>query len=242
MYHDVYIRDVNESGFNRKRDLMYKMDAVTFESHVKNIHNLCRQKSLPLENIVFTFDDGGKSFLNVIAPILDKYGFKGLFFISTKYIGTDTFLNKADIVELHKSGHIIGSHAHSHEHFYTLSDSQIDEEWKISIMTLSEIIGCDVTYASVPNGDVTQHVIRSAYEHGIKFLYTSEPTIEISHYVDMNIYGRYVLLNNSSSEYVMSILDSKRVRFQLLFKRKLLQIVKILFGNNYVKLKNWIFR
>ena len=76
MYHDVYIRDVNESGFNRERDLMYKMDVVTFESHVKNIHNLCRQKSLPLENIVFTFDDGGKSFLDVIAPILDKYGFK----------------------------------------------------------------------------------------------------------------------------------------------------------------------
>jgi peptidoglycan/xylan/chitin deacetylase (PgdA/CDA1 family) len=242
MYHDVYIRDVNESGFNRERDLMYKMDVVTFESHVKNIHNLCRQKSLPLENIVFTFDDGGKSFLDVIAPILDKYGFKGLFFISTKYIGTDTFLNKADIVELHKSGHIIGSHAHSHEHFYTLSDNQIDEEWKISIMTLSEIIGCDVTYASVPNGDASQHVIRSAYEHGINYLYTSEPTIKISHYVDMSIYGRYVLLNNSSSEYVMSILDSKRVRFQLLFKRKLLQIVKNLLGNNYIRLKNLIFR
>lgn len=240
MYHDVYSRDINESGFNRTRDLMYKLDAGKFENHVRCISDLCKQKSLPLESVVFTFDDGGKSFHNVIAPILDKYGFKGVFFISTKYIGTETFLNEDEIVELHKSGHIIGSHAHSHEHFYTLSDSKIDEEWNTSIKILSKIIGSDVTYASVPNGDATKYVVKSAYEHGIKYLYTSEPTVKIDKYNDMDIHGRYVLLNNSSSEYVLSIIDNKRIRFQLLLKRQGLKVVKTILGSNYLKLKIYL--
>lgn len=242
MYHDVFFHDANESGFTRTRDLPYKLSADLFEDHVKTVYDLCKQKDLPLESVVFTFDDGGRSFYKVVAPILEKYGFRGLFFISTKYIGTETFLTKDEILELHKLGHIIGSHAHSHEHFYTLSSSQIDYEWKSSIRILSEIIGKDISYASVPNGDATNPVVKSAYKHGIKYLYTSEPTINVEKYNNMEIHGRFVILDNSSPEYVQSIIESKRIRFQLLFRRKILKILKSILGSHYVKMKNLIFR
>lgn len=242
MYHDVYCQDASESGFTRTRDLPYKLSVDLFENHVKTVYDFCKQKALPLGSVVFTFDDGGKSFYKVIAPILEKYGFRGLFFISTKYIGAETFLTKDEIIKLHKSGHIIGSHAHSHEHFCTLSDLQIDDEWKYSIKILSEIVGGKITYASVPNGDVTKQVLESAYRLGIKYFYTSEPTIKVRKFDDMGVLGRYVILNNSSSEYVLSIIESKGVRFQLLFKRKVLKIVKSILGSNYIKLKNVIFK
>ena len=94
MYHDVFEQNPNESGFLQKRDLPYKINAVVFENHVKAISDYCIERDLPKESVVFTFDDGGKSFYHVIAPILEKYGYVGVFFISTNYIGTDTFLTE----------------------------------------------------------------------------------------------------------------------------------------------------
>ena len=86
MYHDVFVHDTNESGFQRERDLPYKMNASMFERHVKSISDYCESTHQSKNHVVFTFDDGGKSFHQVIAPILEKYGFKGIFFITTKYI------------------------------------------------------------------------------------------------------------------------------------------------------------
>lgn len=238
MYHDVYIHDKCESGFIRTIDFPYKLNVEKFESHVRCIRDLCKQKSLSPNDVIFTFDDGGKSFYTVIAPVLEKYGFKGLFFVSTQYIGTENFLTKEEIVQLYKSGHIIGSHAHSHEHFYSLSTSQIDMEWETSIRILSEIVDSEITYASVPNGDVTKQVIKSAYKYGIRYLYTSEPTVNICKYNDMYIYGRYVLLENSSSKYVQSLIEDKTVRLFLLFRRKIIKIIKFMLGYNYTRFKN----
>ena len=101
MYHDVYAHDINESGFLRERDLLYKMEADAFEDQVRSISEYCKTVGVSKEHVVFSFDDGGKSFYSVIAPILEKYGFKGLFFITTKYIGNNTFLNEAEIRNLH---------------------------------------------------------------------------------------------------------------------------------------------
>ena len=55
MYHDVFCRDINESGFERERDLPYKMKVDTFEDHVKNISEYCATEGLSKDNIVFTF-------------------------------------------------------------------------------------------------------------------------------------------------------------------------------------------
>ena len=242
MYHDVFCRDINESGFERERDLPYKMKVDTFEDHVKNISEYCATEGLSKDNIVFTFDDGGKSFYSVVAPILEKYGYKGLFFISTKYIGTDTFLNEAEIISLHKRGHIIGSHAHTHEHLYTLSDKQLEEEWKRSTKILRCIIGEKVRYASIPNGDTSNRVICNAQKYGIEYVYTSEPTTKVCDWNGVNVLGRYVLMGNSSTDYVMSIIKSKKTRAFLICKRTVLKMIKSVLGQYYVKLKNMLIR
>lgn len=83
MYHDVYRQTDTESGFNTPSASFYKISAEKFEEQVRFIHHYCQQNNLPLNHIEFTFDDGGESFFSVIAPILEKYGFRGIFFIST---------------------------------------------------------------------------------------------------------------------------------------------------------------
>lgn len=242
MYHDVYKGDTQESGFIRERDLPYKIKEDIFESQVRAISDYCHSANLPKDSVVFTFDDGGKSFHSVIAPILEKYGYKGLFFISTKYIGTDTFLNEDEIRDLHARGHIIGSHAHTHAHLYTLSDVEVEDEWKQSVEILSGIIGEPVKYASIPNGDKSKRVLEYARKYGIEKIYTSEPITKVSDFKGMEVIGRYVLLAENPNDYVLSIVSSPKTRFVLSCKRSILNVVKAILGSNYVKLKNTLYR
>lgn len=242
MYHDVFMHNVNESGFLRERDLPYKMRVSVFEEQVKAISNYCASAGLPKEHVVFTFDDGGKSFHSIIAPVLERYGYKGLFFITTKYIGTDTFLNEKEIRDLRERGHIIGSHAHTHKHLYKLTDSQVEQEWKQSIETLSQILGETILYASIPNGDTSKRVLSNASKYGIKYIYTSEPTTKVFDFRGMEVIGRYVLLADSSTKDVLLIITSTSKRFALSCKRVVLKVAKSLLGSNYIKLKNLLFR
>lgn len=242
MYHDIYKSDTSESGFTREQDFPYKIKADVFESQVKALSDYCQTANLSKDSVVFTFDDGGKSFHNVIAPILEKYGYKGLFFISTKYIGTGTFLNEDEIRDLHARGHILGSHAHSHAHLYTLSDAEVEDEWKQSVEILSGIIGEPVRYASIPNGDKSKRVLEYARKYGIGKIYTSEPTTKVSDFKGMEVIGRYVLLAENTNDYVLSIVRSSRTRFVLLCKRSILNVAKSILGSNYVKLKNTLYR
>ena len=88
MYHDIVTKTDKSSGFQNDSAFQYKVEESAFEEQVKALQG---------KDVVFTFDDGGESFLTKIAPILEKYGFKGVFFISTKYIGTQGFLTKEQV-------------------------------------------------------------------------------------------------------------------------------------------------
>lgn len=78
MYHDVYIKNPLETGFQSKGANIYKLSIDDFD---KQISSLVKYKN----KIRLTFDDGGISFHSVIAPILEKYGFKGFFFYFNRF-------------------------------------------------------------------------------------------------------------------------------------------------------------
>lgn len=242
MYHDVYESDPLDSGFRRERDLPYKLSLDKFKNQVKNICEFCENNNVSKDSVVFTFDDGGCSFYHLIADVLEEYGYKGHFYITTQYIDTEGFLTKQEIRSLEERGHIIGSHAHSHEHLYKLSSEQVRMEWMNSVSILSDILGHTVTEASIPNGDSSETVLRCAYECGLRDVYTSKPTTKISSYRDMNLYGRYVVLSDTSTEYLLSIIGSPFTRMKLSLKWSLIYCIKKVLGDRYVQLKNIIYR
>ena len=88
MYHDVYCIAETESGFQYPTSFLYKVGADQFESHVCFARDYCNLRGIPLNTIEFTFDDGGESFYRVIAPILEKYGFKDINVKKVTSIGT----------------------------------------------------------------------------------------------------------------------------------------------------------
>ena len=243
MYHDVYSNSEKESGFQFVTSFPYKVDACKFEKQVKYAYDYCKKNNLPIETIEFTFDDGGVSFYTVIAPILEKYGFRGIFFISTSYINKDKFLTDEQIKSLHERGHIIASHSHTHPRNMTLLPAEeILQEWKTSIKILSDIIGASVSVASIPCGFSSSELIDMAKKAGVTTLYTSIPTNGYMSYKSMELVGRYVILCNTKDSKICSIINSRRTRNLMYIRWKLISLTKSLLGTYYNKIKNIIVR
>ncbi len=232
MYHDISFGLDMSSGFQTEVSMAYKVDAIEFEKHVKQ----CVGK-----NVVFSFDDGGVSFYTEAAPILERYGFKGVFFISTAFIGKPGFLTEEQIRDLDARGHIIGSHTHNHLRNLSLFDREtIENEWNKSVDVLSKILNKRVRYASLPNGDGSTVVYDAIRKTGITEIYTSVPTTKIVKKDGVNIFGRYTILNSFSSTKVRSIVFSKGTRNRMYIKWYVISIIKKVLGKQYYNLRRLI--
>jgi peptidoglycan/xylan/chitin deacetylase (PgdA/CDA1 family)/folate-dependent phosphoribosylglycinamide formyltransferase PurN len=128
-------------------------------------------------DIALTFDDGGKSAM-FIADTLDKREWKGHFFITTGMIGSRHFVSRADIKELNRRGHVIGSHSHTHpDIFKDLPPESMLAEWRKSRAILEDIIGERIICASIPGGDLNNSAEKVVASEGFLYLFTSEPTM-----------------------------------------------------------------
>lgn len=243
MYHDIIGHDVAESGFQNKTALKYKVTASAFEEQVKQIRKYLDLKKLPDSAVSFTFDDGGESFLIHAAPILEKYGFKGVFFISTGYIGNKGFLDANQIRALIERGHVVGSHSHSHpERMSVLSSKEIHYEWNISQLMLNEILGYKPQMASIPNGYSSEEIINSITSAGIHDVYTSQPTSKTKNMGNCTLIGRYAVTTDMSTDDVLSIVISPYKRYKIECRQQILDLAKKLLGNYYLSIRKKLIK
>ncbi len=230
MYHDVIPlgKDKAWSGLNVKGADAYKIKAEVFESQVAFAAEL-RDKTK--QEIIFTFDDGGISTINTIAPILEKSHFKGIFYIPTAFIGTVGFLSKDDIKTLYQNGHIIGTHSHTHPlKMNRMPYEAILKEWKISTSILSEITSNQIEYASVPGGWYSRKVAEACNEVGIKHLFNSEPTQKTWMVGDCEVSGRFVARGQMNKNSFKNLLSGKGTMRELLWLRWCVgNVVKLLY-------------
>lgn len=230
MYHDIVTRGDTSSGFQNESAFQYKVDAALFEAQVKALAKR--------DDVVFTFDDGGVSFLTVAAPILEKYGLRGVFFISTMYLGTPGFLTREQVKELEERGHIIGSHSHSHTHnMASLTIDEMDEEWQLSCEILKDILGHVVCCASIPNGYGSKALNASAKRAGITELYTSVPTTKDTFYNGQTLHGRYVVHRDMSVEDVLAVVTDRNRQRRMYCRWWMLEQAKKVLGSSYDRVK-----
>ena len=236
MYHDVYDTRISESGFQNATAIPYKISAEVFEAHVQRI---CQFSGKMAKKVVFSFDDGGISFLKTIAPILEKYDNRGLFFVSTAYIGKPGFLSEEDVRQLEKRGHTIGSHSHSHpERMSALTAEQISQEWEMSQAYLSRILGHKVRYASIPNGYASDIVYQSMSNAGYVEIYDSRPVSYVRRKAGVyTLYGRYAIKNSCAINEVLAIVSNPFKRFLLASRFQILAVLKKCLGRFYLKIR-----
>lgn len=243
MYHDVYDVSVQNSGFNIDSNYPYKLHVSVFEAQIRGIADYIESHHIDKDYVQLSFDDGGVSFYTLIMPIIEKYRFKGYFYIATKYIGQEGFLTEAMIKEMADRGHIIGGHSHTHrQRMNDLPYNELKEDWGTCLKKLSEIIGNTCTIASLPNGFTSDTIIQVLKELGVKTLYTSEASEFLRVNDEMAIRGRYGIRSTMSLSDVLAVTFDEGYKRKLRRKKAILNIVKKLMGSSYIKVREFIYK
>ena len=165
-----------------------------------------------------------------------------LFFITTDWVGTPTFLSADRVRQLHRRGHVIGSHSRSHPtRMAALSRAELDGEWSESIARLSDLMGEPVKTASVPGGYYSRQVAEAAAGAGIGVLFTSEPTSRSAVVDGCVVLGRYVVQRGMEPGWSGGFAAGSPAqcwRQGALWKAK--RVAKTLGGSGYLKLRQAI--
>jgi len=207
LYHDVVPdEDWSSSGFPGSGPDAYKLTAEEFDRHLDRLEALRARPSLVGRDEAdggwrITFDDGGSSALDVIAPALEQRGWRGHFFMTTGWLDRPGFLSSDGVREMVARGHVIGSHSVSHPVFMSAcSREQLEREWRESVETLADVLGFRPETASIPGGGYSRTVAETAALAGIRYLFTSEPNSRVWEVDGVTCYGRYTLRRGHSPE------------------------------------------
>jgi peptidoglycan/xylan/chitin deacetylase (PgdA/CDA1 family) len=239
LYHEVTDNPA-ESGFQNPGAFPYKHTTAYFlqnldviaqsGARISTVHDIDFNSGG--DYVLLTFDDGGKSAMH-IAGLLDERGWRGHFFIPTEMIGSPRFVTADDLRDLRRRGHVIGSHSHSHPPvFWNLTEEEMLREWKTSCQTLSAILQEPITAASVPCGEMNRMTADTVARAGVKYLFTSEPTVHPWKLAGITCFGRFCPKRDTSLRPI-----GNYVRFRGLLKPRLIrwckQTVKRLLGSLY---------
>lgn len=162
---EVPILCFHRIGNDRKSD--YEVSPENFEGDMKILADsgyqsimpaqlydyLVFNKPLPEKPVMITFDDSRAEHFNIAAPVMEKYGFRGVFFIMTITYNKKNYMTTEQIAQLSKAGHCIGLHSYDHVMVTKYKD---ESDWKKEVLDpkkkLEKIINAPVEYWAYPDG------------------------------------------------------------------------------------------
>jgi len=198
-----------------------------------------RSHALP----ALTFDDGGASAMRG-ADILERHGLRGYFFVTVNYVDSPGFLTGPELRELHKRGHVIGSHSCSHPlRMAHCPYTQLLDEWTRSRAALVDTLGDNVIAASVPGGDFAPAVAHAAVAAGFTDLFTSEPLPGSRARFGVTLHGRFTIRRWTSPKTAAALAGGDWfacARQRLSWNGK--KIGKQLGGGRYLQLRKVVLR
>jgi peptidoglycan/xylan/chitin deacetylase (PgdA/CDA1 family) len=115
--------------------------------------------SLPEKPVMISFDDTSEEQFTVGASELNKYGFKGVFFIMTISIGRPGYMSAEQLKTLSDNGHVIASHTTDHHNVKKYDGGDWDFQLAKPKDKLEAIIGKPVEYFAYPFGEWNEAAI-----------------------------------------------------------------------------------
>jgi|RhiMetdeSRZDD1v2_1073273.scaffolds.fasta_scaffold02810_23 peptidoglycan/xylan/chitin deacetylase (PgdA/CDA1 family) len=123
---------------------------------------------LPEKPIIISFDDTHEEHFSIAAPILERFGFKGVFFTMTVPIGKPHYMTAEQIKQLSNKGHVIAGHTWNHPDIRKCAA----KDWEVQItkpkQKLEQITGKPILYFAYPFGAWNYAAITELKKRNIK--------------------------------------------------------------------------
>ena len=192
-YH--HIRDIPAVS---KKSMGYDVTLAQFKAQMKTLADsgyktilpdqyydyLTKGTPLPEKPVMLTYDDTDEEQFSFAKPEMDKYGFKGVYFIMTISIGRPRYMTKEQIKQLSDEGHVISSHTWDHSRFDRYKHEneveiggvkKIVNDWDQQLVTtkkkLEDITGKPVEHFAFPFGLWNKAGLPELDKRGYKMAY-----------------------------------------------------------------------
>lgn len=190
MYH--YIRDINDP--NDKIGTNLSVSPTIFDSQLKWLKENGYQTvgfdyllnpydlrlityDLQFKPIILTFDDGYIDAYTKAFPILKKYNFTAIFYITTSFVEKDNYLTWQQINELSNNSMNIGSHTQDHPDLSKTTLAKTENEISQSKNIIEEKINKKIYDFCYPSGKYNNDIINLLIKYGYKTATTTKSGI-----------------------------------------------------------------
>jgi peptidoglycan/xylan/chitin deacetylase (PgdA/CDA1 family) len=154
--------------------------------------DLCQQQTAFEKKIVLTFDDGYRSYIDFVQPVLAQFGFRATLFLSTHFVGAKKYpdewiltdktpaadrpLTADEIITLHKSGWHIEAHTQNHIRLFNKTPSKIAVQMDMCNAFIETITGQRPTAFAFPYGSYDALSLALA-QHRYALAFTTHPDL-----------------------------------------------------------------
>ncbi|HET7081172.1 MAG TPA: polysaccharide deacetylase family protein [Chloroflexia bacterium] len=138
-------------------------DSVSPQQLVDAIHG---RATLPAHPVLITFDDDNSEQYTEAAPLLEKYGYRGAFFIDTVTIGKRYFMTADQLRDLEHRGHTIGTHTWDHRDLAILTMDEVKEQLDRSESDIEAVLGHKPLFMSYPFGAYNPEIVAELKARG----------------------------------------------------------------------------
>ena len=127
--------------------------------------------ALPSKPVMFTFDDTDLEQFTIGATEMNKYGFKGVYFIMTISLNRPRYMSKDQLKQLSDEGHLIAGHTWDHHMVTKYKGANWDTQLIKPKVQLEAITGKKVDYFAYPFGLWNKEAIPEIERRGYKMAF-----------------------------------------------------------------------
>lgn len=204
---------------------------------INRLLNTAKIPAFPGSNYVLSYDDGTSDHYEVVLPMLQETGLRGIFFVPTAKLNKPGHLTNSQVQEIAKAGHSIGFHSHEHRRLDRTGDDVLREQFKRSRGILGDLIGETPWLFAPPGGFINEHVREVALGFGVKTIRTMR--WGFNHAPDITALETVPLNRHTNTAQFGKILQGKQPRLLYIGKQAAKAIVPL---RAYERIRTWMFK